>query len=271
MLGNRVGLDAECDGAVDLPAGATPGGVLEQLDIPLVGHRAGADCHVVRLGENPPVEIRRHVPAHVHLRQLLVVLHLRLRDPHPLLESDGELVVAGADGLGHARVGSIGADHGVDLDGRRNARGLAVVARVVQPVRLSRSGRLVHTEEKPVDHSRTALAGALTEIIVEDFAPEHADVLVGLQGLADVNGHVGRGDHLHLADAAVDDIGREFELAHHAQGDGAAAGLAVVHLALEEDCFYAALGESLGRAAARRPTAHDGDSEATPRGKLWVV
>ena len=41
----------------------------------------------------------------------------------------------------------------------------------------------------------------------------------------DVDLPVGGGDHLHLGDLAVDDLGRDVELVDHAERDGAAAGL----------------------------------------------
>jgi hypothetical protein len=47
---------------------------------------------------------------------------------------------------------------------------------------------------------------------------------------ADVDGDVGRLNHLHVPHLPVHEVQRQVELRHHAQRDGAAAQLAVVHL-----------------------------------------
>lgn len=59
---------------------------------------------------------------------------------------------------------------------------------------------------------------------------------------------------------SVDHALGEVELAHHAEGDGAPAGLGVVELALEEDGVDALLlREDLGGAGPGRAAANDGD------------
>ena len=47
--------------------------------------------------------------------EVLVVLHLGVRDADALLEGDGIVILASIDGLRHAAVGAVGADHGVHL------------------------------------------------------------------------------------------------------------------------------------------------------------
>ncbi|GER49967.1 smr (Small MutS Related) domain-containing protein [Striga asiatica] len=265
VLRDGVGLDPDDLAAVDLVPGAEPGSDLEFLYVALVGDGAGADGHVVALWEDPTVEIRRYVVAYVHLGEVLVVLHLLFGDADPLLKGDGILVVAGADGFGDAGVGAVGADDGVDLEGFpfAGAAGLGVVVGVVEDVRRGFRRGEVHLEEEAVDDGGASCAGAVAEVGVEDLAADHPDVLVGLEGAADVDGYVGRRDHLHLGDPPVDDVQREVELADHAEGNGAAAGLAVVHLALDQKRLHAALGKGLRCCAAGGAAANHGDSEVS--------
>lgn len=61
---------------------------------------------------------------------------------------------------------------------------------------------------------------------------------------------------------AVDDGNGQVELVDHAQRDGAAARLSVVHLALEQGHVnVVAIRENLGGARPRRPTSHHGHSK----------
>lgn len=53
----------------------------------------------------------------------------------------------------------------------------------------------------------------------------HANPLSIIEGLAHINLTVGGRDHLHLGDAAVDNLGGEREFVNHADGDGTTAGL----------------------------------------------
>ena len=48
---------------------------------------------VVVLGEHPAVEVRGHIIADVHLCQVLVVVHLVVRDADALLEGNGVVVL----------------------------------------------------------------------------------------------------------------------------------------------------------------------------------
>ncbi|KAH0875890.1 LOW QUALITY PROTEIN: hypothetical protein HID58_073252, partial [Brassica napus] len=118
----------------------------------------------------------------------------------------------------------------------------------------------IHLEEETVDYSSPTLLRSLPQVLVKNLSPHHTYVLMLLERTANVHGDVGRRDHLHLGDPPVDD--RQVEFSDHAERDRAAAGLAVVHLALDEDRLDASLSESLGGGSSCRASADDGDAEA---------
>merc|ERR1719401_2256868 len=91
--------------------------LLVLLDSLLVNDSAGANRHVVILGEHPGVEIWRDILAHVHLGALLVVVHLVFGYAHALLESNRVLVLPGLYHLGDAAVGAVTTDDDIDLEG----------------------------------------------------------------------------------------------------------------------------------------------------------
>ncbi|KAM2452487.1 hypothetical protein ACFX1W_009806 [Malus domestica] len=90
----------------------------------------------------------------------------------------------------------------------------------------------------------TVFTRPVLKVLVQHLPPHYPNVLVRLQGLPDVHCHVRRRYHLHLGDAAVDDAQQDVELAHHAERDDTAAGLAVVHFSLDEERLDATLGKS---------------------------
>lgn len=73
-------------------------------------HQQLTDGDVVVLGEHPPVKVRAHVVADVHLGEVGVVRHLVVRDADALLERDRVVVLSRVDLLGDAGVGAVGAD-----------------------------------------------------------------------------------------------------------------------------------------------------------------
>mmetsp|Transcript_15478 Transcript_15478/g.10838 ORF Transcript_15478/g.10838 Transcript_15478/m.10838 type:complete len:277 (+) Transcript_15478:891-1721(+) len=219
---------------------------------------------MVVLGEHPAVEVRGHVITDVHLSEVLVELHLLVIDLDALLEGNGEVVLAGIDGLGDTGVGAVSADHDVNLHVLLGAHALTVVVGIVDLVRGGhgvRAGGHVDASHEAIDGLGAELDGAVAEETVEDLTPGHADVLLRLEGLA--NGHLlaGRGDHKHLANLAVNNVLGKVELLDHAKGDGATAGLGVVHLALEDvGLDVGLLSEDLSSARAGRATADNGDT-----------
>mmetsp|Transcript_83181 Transcript_83181/g.214271 ORF Transcript_83181/g.214271 Transcript_83181/m.214271 type:complete len:590 (-) Transcript_83181:14-1783(-) len=265
VLRDRVRLHADDLTTLDARRRALTDALLVLLDALLVHHGAGAHGHVVVLGEDPGVEVRRHVLTNVHLSALLVVLHLVLRDAHALLEGNGVLIVARLDLLGHAAVGTIGADDHVHLQSllhalARIALGIAEVV-VGQHVGLLLRLRHPHLSEEAVDERRSVLRSTLAQEVVENLAAHHADVLVVLERAADLHLVVRGRDHRHLAHLPVDEVSWQVKLAHHAHRDGAAARLAVVQLALNEVGLAAALGERVRAASAAGATADHGHTE----------
>mmetsp|Transcript_8947 Transcript_8947/g.37885 ORF Transcript_8947/g.37885 Transcript_8947/m.37885 type:complete len:469 (+) Transcript_8947:245-1651(+) len=268
VLGNRVRLDADDLAARALLLGALAHRRLVRLDRRLVHDRAGAHRDVVVLGEDPAVKVGRDVVADVHLRQILVVLHLLVGDLDALLERDGVVVLAGVDVLRDARVRAVGADHDVHFHRLRLANlSVGFVVVVVDGDRAVPDAGVLELHEQPVHKVGAEALRALAQEVIHHLAAAHADVLLVVQSLADVHRAVGRGDHLHLRNLAVDDLLGEVKLANHAQGDGTAAGLAVVHLALDQERLAAALRERLRGARARGAAADDGDAELAAQGR----
>ena len=104
-----------------------------------------------------------------------------------------------------------------------------------------------------VNGLRPELNGAVAKVSVKDLTAAHTDVLVRLEGVPDVDLHVGGGDHLHLPDLPVDDGLGEVELPYHAEGNGTSAGLGIVKLTLEHDGLdVGLLGKDLSSASATR-------------------
>ena len=264
VLGDGVGLDLDDLATGNLLAGTVADGLLVLLDGGTVDDGAGADTDVVVLGEDPAVEVGGDVVTDVHLGHLLVELHLVVGDLDALLEGDGEVVKAGVHALGDAGVGTVGTDDDVDVHGLGLAGGgalgeLEVVDRVGLLGGLVVGGD-VDGGDEAVDGLGSVLDGAVAEVLVHDLTAAHADVLVGLEGVTDVDLDAGGGDEVHLADLAVDDSLGDVELADHAKGDGTAAGLGVVHLALEHDGVdVLLLGEDLGGAGTGGSATNDGN------------
>eukprot|EP00976_Prorocentrum_cordatum_P049236 993897-Prorocentrum_minimum.AAC.7 len=167
VLGNGVRLDADDLPVAALLGGAGADGILVLLDRLLVDHRPGAHRHVVVLGEHPPVKIGGHVVAHIHLRHVLVVLHLVVRDAHALLERDGVVVLTRVNLLGDARVGAVRTDDAVHLNlgGGANLRPSGVVV-VVQGVHAVLGGGLVEAHHQTVDEVRAEGLRAAAQKVV---------------------------------------------------------------------------------------------------------
>mmetsp|Transcript_47301 Transcript_47301/g.146472 ORF Transcript_47301/g.146472 Transcript_47301/m.146472 type:complete len:510 (+) Transcript_47301:401-1930(+) len=272
VLRDGVRLHAQDLAALDAGRSAVADALLVPLDALLVHDGARAHGHVVALGEDPGVEVRGDVLAHVHLRALLVVLHLRVVDAHALLEGDGVLVLAGPDVLGHAAVGAVPAHDDVHL--QRLLRALARAALLLREVVVGEDVGVVlalgqrHAQEQAVDDRSAVLGSAVPQEGVQDLAPEHADELVVLERLADLHLLVRGRDHGHLADPAVHDVWRKVELLDHAERDGAAAGLAVVQLALDEEGLDARARQGVGAGGAAGAAPDDRHAELPALGQL---
>mmetsp|Transcript_76284 Transcript_76284/g.120466 ORF Transcript_76284/g.120466 Transcript_76284/m.120466 type:complete len:499 (-) Transcript_76284:183-1679(-) len=246
--------------------------LLVLLDALLVHHRAGAHGHMVTLGEDPGIEVRRHILAHVHLGPLLVVIHLLLRDLHSLLEGNGIFVVSSFDIFGHPAVGAIGPNHHIHLQGLLHTfSGVALLVLVVvvgQHVGIALLLWQSHAHEETIDQGGAVLLGALTEEVIQHFTTHHSDELVILQSLANLDLLVGGRDHRHLSHLAVNNVFWQVELINHAQGNGPAAWLAVVHFPFDEESLHSILGQLICCAGPCRATPHHSHTELAALGEV---
>mmetsp|Transcript_2976 Transcript_2976/g.7125 ORF Transcript_2976/g.7125 Transcript_2976/m.7125 type:complete len:332 (-) Transcript_2976:82-1077(-) len=226
---------------------------------------------MVALREDPSIEVRRHVLAHIHLRPLLVVLHLVLGDAHALLESNGILVVPCPNLFGNAAVRAIGTDDDIDLQGLLHALARRAVALAEVVVRESVGLVLAlgrrHRHEKAIDERAAVLRCPLAQEFIHHLPANHTDELVVLQGLTDLHLLVRGRDHGHLPHLPVHDVHRQIELLDHAEGNGTSARLAIVELALDEVRLNAGLGERLRAACPSRAAAHHGHTQFTALGQ----
>mmetsp|Transcript_140129 Transcript_140129/g.198604 ORF Transcript_140129/g.198604 Transcript_140129/m.198604 type:complete len:287 (-) Transcript_140129:159-1019(-) len=215
---------------------------------------------MIALGEDPGIEVGRHIISDVHLGPVLVVFHLLVRDAHALLECDGILVVAGLDVLCDATVCPVSTNDNVDF--KRLLLTLARIALIlgvlvegedVGLVLLLRDG---HAHEETVDQRGTVLLGPLSEEVIKNLAADHPDELVVLERLTDLDFLVGRRDHGHLSDLTIHNVLGKAELVDHAERDRAAARLAVVHLPLDQVGLDSLLGQSICSTGTCRPSAN---------------
>mmetsp|Transcript_34308 Transcript_34308/g.76133 ORF Transcript_34308/g.76133 Transcript_34308/m.76133 type:complete len:465 (-) Transcript_34308:340-1734(-) len=251
VLRDGVGLNADDLATLGLDLGAVAGCLLVLLNGSLVDDSAGADGHVVVLGEHPAVEVRGHIITHVHLSQVLVVLHLVIGDADALLEGNGVVILAGINVLGDTAVGTVSTNHNVNLHslGHADLAALSIVIVVDLDGALAvlRGLQLHH---QAVHHLSSVLLGTLAQEVIKHLTAAHANPLALAQGLANIHLPVGGGDHLHLGDLAINDLHGQIELLHHAQRDGTTARLAVVHLPLDQESLAATLCQSLSSASS---------------------
>ena len=204
VLGNRVGLHPDDLTPIDANSRSVSNALLVSLNALLVDDGASANGNMIALGEDPGVEVGRHIISDVHLGPVLVVFHLVLRDAHALLESDGILVVACLDVLCDAAVCPVSANDNIDF--KRLLLALASIACLVSELVEGEDVRLVlllrdgHAHEETVDQRGTVLLGPLSEEVIKNLAADHADELVILECLTDLDLLIGRRDHGHLFD-----------------------------------------------------------------------
>ena len=205
VLGDRVSLDLDDLSSLNLVTGTVADGLLVLLDGRAVDDGSRSDTDVVVLGEDPSVEIGRDVVTDVHLGHLLVELHLFVRDLDALLEGNGVVVLSGIHGLGDTGVGTVGSDNKVNLHltgGSDRLAGLELLVLEGVPAVgvLAVVGRDINGRDETVDDLGSVLDGPVTEVGVEDLTTAHANVLIGLEGLTDVDFDTGGGDEVHLTD-----------------------------------------------------------------------
>mmetsp|Transcript_140128 Transcript_140128/g.198601 ORF Transcript_140128/g.198601 Transcript_140128/m.198601 type:complete len:321 (-) Transcript_140128:57-1019(-) len=226
---------------------------------------------MIALGEDPGIEVGRHIISDVHLGPVLVVFHLLVRDAHALLECDGILVVAGLDVLCDATVCPVSTNDNVDF--KRLLLTLARIALIlgvlvegedVGLVLLLRDG---HAHEETVDQRGTVLLGPLSEEVIKNLAADHPDELVVLERLTDLDFLVGRRDHGHLSDLTIHNVLGKAELVDHAERDRATARLAVIQLSLDKVSLDSLLGQGIRCTGTRGASANHSHSELATLGE----
>eukprot|EP00438_Fugacium_kawagutii_P034674 Skav219061 [mRNA] locus=scaffold1033:55391:57142:- [translate_table: standard] len=195
VLRNRVSLHADDFTALNARGRSVADTLLVPLDALLVHHGASANGHMIALGEDPGIEVRGNVLTNVHLCSVLVVVHLWLWNAHTLLKGNGIFIVPSLNILGHTAVGTICTDHHIDFQGL-----LFTLARVALFTGIVVVGQHIglalffwegHSHEKSVDQGGSVLLGSLPQKVIQHLSTNHANVLVILQSLADLNLLVG--------------------------------------------------------------------------------
>mmetsp|Transcript_7160 Transcript_7160/g.15532 ORF Transcript_7160/g.15532 Transcript_7160/m.15532 type:complete len:424 (-) Transcript_7160:245-1516(-) len=238
VLRDWVGLNLDDLSPSNLISSTVADGLLVLLNGRAVHNGSSSNTNVIIFGEDPSVEVRGDIVADIHLSHLLVERHLILSDLDALLEGNGEVVLASVHGLRHARVGAVGSDDEVDVHlggfASRLARLEGLVFDGVLLLRLLVALGHVDGGDEAGDGLSAIRDGAVAQELVHDLAAAHADVLVGLEGVADVHLHVGGGDEFHTAHLAVNSRLGDVKLPDHAEGNGPTAWLGIVHLPLEQ-------------------------------------
>mmetsp|Transcript_101268 Transcript_101268/g.123990 ORF Transcript_101268/g.123990 Transcript_101268/m.123990 type:complete len:327 (-) Transcript_101268:164-1144(-) len=267
-----MGLNPNNLTSVDAGGCAVTDALLIPLNALLVDHGASANSYVIALGEDPGIEVRRDILADVHLCSFLVVVHLLLRDLHALLEGNGILIVSSLNILSHTAIGTICSDDHIHFQSLLHTLSsvtlLVLIVIVSQDIGLTLLLRQSHTHEKSIDQGGSILLGPLPQEVIQHLTPDHADVFIILQGLANLNLLVGRGNHGHLTHLSVYNILWQVKLINHAQRNGATTWLAVVHLSLDEVGFHSILGQLISCTGPSRATTHHGHTQFSALGEV---
>mmetsp|Transcript_26347 Transcript_26347/g.40808 ORF Transcript_26347/g.40808 Transcript_26347/m.40808 type:complete len:298 (+) Transcript_26347:630-1523(+) len=265
MLRDGVSLDLDDLSALNFIGGTVADGLLVLLDSRAVDNGSSSNTNVVVLGEDPSIEIGRDIITDIHLCHLLVKLHLLVGDLNTLLESDGEVVLSSIHGLSNAAVGSIGTDDQIKLTALGSSRGVAsLILLEVDGVRLLANLVVLGDldgGDKSLDALGSIIDGTITEIFVHDLTTTHADVLIRLEGVSDVNLYSSGGDEVHLAHLTVDNILRDIEFANHTQRNSSSARLGIIKLTLEHGGLdVLVLSENLSSTGSRGSSSDNSDT-----------
>ena len=262
MFWNRMGLHLDHFAIEQAFFGPLTDAFLQALNQGLVVlHRSSTHGHVVVLWKDPGVKIGRHISAHIHLSQAFVIFHLFGRQLDAFLECNGNVVIAGIHRLGNTAVGPIGADDQIHLQGLGLPGGFPRgVIGIGERVRALAVLAGVDFGHKTIHQMGTQFRGPVPQKGIHHLPAAHADVFTVVFQI-DIHLPVGGGNHLHVAHLPIDDRLRQVEFRHHAQRNGAATGLGVVELSLENPGFNPGLGEHLCRTGATGATTDHCDTQ----------
>ena len=114
-------------------------------------------------------------------------------------------------------------------------------------------------------HQRGAqVSCTVAQVGVKHLTAAHADVgvVVVTKGIEfDVHFPIGRGDHFHVADLAVDDVVRQVKFLDHAKRNRTTTGLGVVQLAFKQPGLDSSFGKNFGSAGSARTAADNRNTQ----------
>mmetsp|Transcript_31988 Transcript_31988/g.57832 ORF Transcript_31988/g.57832 Transcript_31988/m.57832 type:complete len:302 (+) Transcript_31988:540-1445(+) len=258
-----MGLDLDDLSPRNLISSSVANGLLVLLNGRAVHNSSRSNTNVIVLGEDPSIEVRGDIISNIHLRHLLVKLHLLLRDLNTFLERNRKVVFSSIHRLGNPRVSAISTNNQIDIHILRRTGTLALfICLVVNGVLII--ARLVilrniNASDKASDGHGTKGDSTIAEELVHDLATAHANVFVGLKGVADVDFDAGGRDEFHAAHLTVHSRLRKIKLSNHAERNGSTTRLGIVHLPLEHDRIdILVLRKYFRSACSGRSSANDG-------------
>ena len=265
VLRDGMGFHLDHLAAEQALAGPLADAPLQGLDQGLVFlHGAGAHRHVVVLGKHPGVKVGGHIGAHVHLRQILVVGHFLPGQADPLLKGNGHLVGPRIHGLGHPGVGPVRADDVIHLQGLAITLEPGTVGGVTDGVGAFALGSGGDGLHQAVDQGGAILRRPIAQEGIKNLPTAHANELIlAIPERVQTNVHflVGRGNHPHIANLAVNDVAGEVKFLHHAEGNCATTGLGIVQLALKQPGFDSSFGQHFRSTGPTGASADNGNAQ----------
>mmetsp|Transcript_14599 Transcript_14599/g.29399 ORF Transcript_14599/g.29399 Transcript_14599/m.29399 type:complete len:418 (-) Transcript_14599:489-1742(-) len=203
VLRDRMGLHSDDLALIssEFLCGPHSDSLLVLLDSGAVGDGACAHSNVVVLGEHPSVEIGGYIVSHVHLSQVLVVLHLLIGNLDSLLEGHSVVIRSCTHCLGNAGVRTICPDDQVEV--HRGGEPRAALCARCSEVRIVNSILSVlfpweiNLGHKPVNSVSSLLDRPVSQVLIQNLTTGHANEFAVLQSCTNIH-LISRGrDHLH--------------------------------------------------------------------------
>mmetsp|Transcript_4181 Transcript_4181/g.5824 ORF Transcript_4181/g.5824 Transcript_4181/m.5824 type:complete len:209 (+) Transcript_4181:681-1307(+) len=182
--------------------------LLVLLDGRTINNSSSSYTNMVVFGENPSVEVWGNIVSNIHLSHFFVKGHLFLGDLDALLEGNCEVVLSSVHSLSNTGVSAISSDNDVYVHGGGNTSGrsfselleINCVLRIVVGLVV---GGYVYGGNESIDNLRSVFYGTVTNVLVQDLATAHTNVLIGLKSVSDIHFNSSWGDKIHLTDLSV--------------------------------------------------------------------